>query len=82
MIFVARQFQEKCLEQRMDLCVANIDLSKVFGTVYTEFLLEIGTCAGCPDIFTEVVRAFYNQMTAIVSIAWKKTALLGVRDLA
>ena len=33
MIFVARQLQEKCREQQLNLCMSFIDLSKAFETV-------------------------------------------------
>ena len=74
MIFVARQLQEKCREQRMDLCVAFIDLSKAFDTVNREMLWEIMRRAGCPTKFTNIVRAFYNQMTATVSVGGEETS--------
>ena len=33
MIFTARQLQEKCQEQNIDICIAFVDLTKAFDTV-------------------------------------------------
>ena len=74
MIFVARQLQEKCREQRMDLCMVFIDLSKAFDTVNRGMLWEIMRRAGCPNKFTNIVRAFHDQMSATVSIGGDETA--------
>ena len=73
MIFVSRQLQEKCREQRKDLCIAFIDLSKAFDTVNREFLWEIMRRAGCPDKFTNIVKAFHDQMHATVVIGGEET---------
>ena len=73
MIFVARQLQEKCREQRMDLCMAFIDLSKAFDTVNRELLWEIMRRSGCPNKFTNIVRAFHDQMRATVAIGGEET---------
>ena len=41
MIFVAQQLQEKCREQRSDLCMTFIHQSKAFDTVNRDMLWEI-----------------------------------------
>ncbi len=38
MIFIARQLQQKCREQHLDLFMASIDLSKAFDTINRELL--------------------------------------------
>ena len=73
MIFVSRQLQEKCREQRKDLCMAFIDLSKAFDTVNREFLWEIMRRAGCPNKFTNIVKAFHDHMQATVVIGGVET---------
>ena len=41
MIFTARQLQEKCQEQNIDLYMAFVDLTKAFHTVSREGLWKI-----------------------------------------
>ena len=41
MIFTARQLQEKCQEQNVDLYMTFVDLTKVFDTVSREGLLKL-----------------------------------------
>ena len=73
MIFVARQLQEKCREQRNDLCIAFIDLSKAFDTVNREMLWDIMRRSGCPNKFTNIVRAFHDHMKATVVVGGEET---------
>ena len=73
MIFVARQLQEKCREQRMNLCMAFVDLTKAFDTVNREMLWEVMRRSGCPNKFTNIVRAFHDQMSATVVIGGEET---------
>ena len=73
MIFVACQLQEKCREQRVDLCMAFINLSKAFGTVNRDMLWEVMKRMGCTNKFTNIVRAFHNQMSATVAIGGEET---------
>ena len=78
MIFTARQLQEKCREQRMNLCIAFIDLSKAFDTIKRVMLWEIMKRTGCPNKFTNIVRAFHDQMTASVVVGGEETESFGV----
>ena len=41
MIFTARQLQEKCQEQNVDLYMTFVDLTKAFDTVSSEGVLKI-----------------------------------------
>ena len=48
MIFTARQLQEKCQEQNMDLYMTFVDLTKAFDTVSREGPWNIMAKFGCP----------------------------------
>ena len=56
MIFTARQLQEKCQEQNVDLNMTFVDLIKAFDTVSREGLWKIMAKFGCPDKFIAMVR--------------------------
>ena len=64
MIFTARQLQEKCQEQNIDLHMTFVDLSKVFDTVSREGLWKIMAKFGCPTKFIAMVRQFHDGMLA------------------
>ena len=64
MIFTARQLQEKCQEQNMDMTF--VDLTKAFDTVSREGLWKIMVKFGCPTKFIAMVRQFYDGMLAQV----------------
>ena len=66
MIFTARQLQEKCQEQNMDLYMTFFDLTKAFDIVSREGLLKIMAKFGCPTKFVTVVRQFNDVMFARV----------------
>jgi hypothetical protein len=66
MIFVARQLQEKSREQRRDLYVAFIDLSKAFDTVNRELLWRVLVKFGVPPGFLGIIRSFHDGMVASV----------------
>ena len=51
MIFTARQLQEKCQEQNMDLYMTFVDLTKAFDTVSREGFWKIMAKFGCPTKF-------------------------------
>ena len=51
MIFTARQLQEKCQEQNVDLYMTFVDLTKAFDTVSREGLWKIMAKFGCPAGF-------------------------------
>ena len=64
MIFTARQFQEKCQEQNVDLYMTFVDLIKAFDTVIREGLWKIMAKFGCPAKFIAMVRQFHDGMLA------------------
>ncbi|MCW4298481.1 MAG: reverse transcriptase domain-containing protein [Candidatus Thiodiazotropha endolucinida] len=66
MIFTARQLQEKCQEQNMDLYMTFVDLTKAFDTVSREGLWKIMAKFGCPTKFIAMVRQFHDGMLARV----------------
>ena len=59
MIFTARQLQEKCQEQNVDLYMTFVDLTKAFDTVVMDKF-------GCPPRFIIIMRQFHNGMKARV----------------
>ena len=66
MIFTARQPQEKCQEQNVDIYMTFFDLTKAFGTVSREGLWKIMVKFGCPAKFIAMVRQFHDGMLARV----------------
>ena len=80
MISTARQLQEKCQEQNVDLYMTFVDLTKAFDTVSREGLWKIMAKFGCPTKFIAMVRQFYDGMLAkspkwwrvFWSISWDK----------
>ena len=66
MIFRARQLQEKCQEQNMDLYMTFVDLTKAFDTDIREGLWKIMAKFGCPTKFIAMVRQFHDGMLARV----------------
>ena len=66
MIFTARQLQEKCQEQNMDLYMTFVDLTKAFDTVSLEGLWKIMAKFGYPTKFIAMVRQFNDGMLARV----------------
>ena len=66
MIFTARQFQEKCQEQNVDLYMTFVDLTKAFDTVSRDGLWKIMAKFGCSPRFIAMVRQFHDGMQARV----------------
>ena len=66
MIFTARQLQEKCQEQNVDLYMSFVDLTKAFDTVGRDGLRKIMAKFGCPPRFIAMVRQFHYGMQARV----------------
>ena len=64
MIFAARQIQEKCKEQNMDLYVLFVDLTKAFDTVSRPGLWEILPRIGIPPKMVNIIRCFHEGMKA------------------
>ena len=66
MVFAARQLQEKCQEQNVDLYTTFFDLTKAFDTVSRNGLWKIMNKFGCPDHFVHMIRQFHDGMQAQV----------------
>jgi len=66
MIFLARQLQEKCLEQYKDLYLIFIDLTKAFDSLNRSGLWAVLSRVGCPDKFVKIVQSFHDGMLASV----------------
>ena len=66
MIFSARQMQEKCIKQNMDLVAVFIDLTKAFDAMNREALWVILSKLGCPTKFVNLIRQFHDDMTGQV----------------
>ena len=62
MIFTARQLQEKCQEQNVDLYMTFVDLTKAFDTVSRGGLWKNMAKFGCPAKFIAMVRQFHDGM--------------------
>ena len=63
MIFTARQLQEKCQEQNVDLYMTFVDLTKAFDTFSRD---KIMAKFGCSPRFIAMVRQFHDGMQAHV----------------
>ena len=66
MIFTARQLQEKCQEQNVDLYMTFVDLTKAFDTVSRDWLWKIMAKFGFPSRYIAMVRQFHDGMQARV----------------
>ena len=66
MVFAARQLQEKCQEQNVDLYSTYVDLTKAFDTVSRKGLWRIMAKYGCPPKFITIVRLLHDGMMARV----------------
>ena len=66
MTFTARQLQEKCQEQNVDLYMAFVDLTKAFDTVSHEGLWKLMAKFGCPAKFIAMKWQFHDGMLARV----------------
>ena len=66
MVFAARQLQEKCQEQNVDLYSTYVDLTKAFDTVSRDGLWRIMAKYGCPRKFIAIVQQLHNGMLARV----------------
>ena len=66
MIFTARQLQEKCQEQTVDLYMTFVDLTKAFDTVSRDGLWKIMAKFGCPPRYITMVWQFHEGMQAPV----------------
>ena len=66
MIFTARQLQEKCQEQNVDLYMTFVELTKAFDTVSRDGLWKSMATFGCPPRYIAMVRQFHDGMQACV----------------
>ena len=80
MIFTARQIQEKCREQHMDLYQCFIDLQKAFDTVNRTALWKMLGKLGCPDKFVSMIKAFHVNMKAWVNVSGQLTDSINVEN--
>ena len=62
----ARQLQEKCRGQNVDLYMTFVDLAKAFVTDCRDGLSKIMAKFGCPPRFKAMVRQFHDGMQARV----------------
>ena len=65
-ILKARQLQDKCQEQNVDLYMTSVDLTKAFDTVSRDGLWKIMAKFGCPPRYIAMVRQFHDGMQARV----------------
>ena len=65
-VFSIRQLQEKCHEEKKNLYMAFIDLSKAFDTVNRELLWRVLQKFGVPAKYLSVLRQFHDGMQARV----------------
>lgn len=68
MIFAVRQLQEKCLEQRMDLFMVFIDLTKAYDTVNRELLWKLLARYGIPERLILIIRNMHEGMKAKLNL--------------
>ena len=68
MVFAARQFQEKCIEQQVPLYQVFVDLTKAFDTVNREALWKILGKLGCPPTFVHMLKQLHRNMKAYVTV--------------
>ena len=64
MIFTAKQLQEKCQEQNVDLYMTFVDLTKAFDRVSCGGVLKSLAKFGCPAKFIAMVRQFHDGRLA------------------
>ena len=66
MIFTARQVQEKCREQRQDLYMIFIDLTKAFDSVNRDGLWAVLRRISCPDKLVHIIQSLHDGMLGCV----------------
>ena len=66
MLFTAREHQEKCQEQNVDLYMTFVDLTRAFDTVSRDGLWKLMAKFGCPLRFIAMVRQFQHGMQASI----------------
>ena len=78
MIFAGRQIQEKCREQKRDLLILFIDLTKAFDTVNRQALWRILSKCGCPEKFINIIKQLHDDMVGSVSVHGETTEKFGI----
>ena len=73
-IFVARLFREKCMEQYRDLT----DLTKAFDTVNRDLLWRVMGKFGCPPHFLSILREFHTDISVRVMLGGEMSKSFGV----
>ncbi len=68
MIFAARQLQEKCIEQHMNLYAVFIDLTKAFDTINRNTLWKVLSKKGIPPKVTNILKAMHTDMLGSVKV--------------
>ena len=80
MIFSARQLQEKCREQHMDLFMVFIDLVKAFDSVDRTGLWKVLLRLGCPVKIVNLIKVFHTGMMACVVEEGSKSEMFAVNN--
>ncbi|XP_076041883.1 uncharacterized protein LOC143025762 [Oratosquilla oratoria] len=75
MVFCLRQLQEKAREQKKDLFIAFIDLTKAFDTVNRPLLWLLLEKMGVPSNFLSVLKGLHEGMQARVYAAHSQNRL-------
>jgi hypothetical protein len=68
MIFAIRQLQEKSKEQKMDLFMVFIDLTKAYDTVNRVLLWKLLARYGIPDRLIKIIRSMHEGMKAKLNL--------------
>ena len=66
MVFVARQLQEKCIEQHGSLYMVFVDLTKAFDTINRPLMWMVLERLGCPPNFLGIIRSLHEGAMARV----------------
>ena len=72
-MFVLRQLQEKCREQRQELHLIFIDLVKGFDTVNRDIMWQLLRKIGIPDKIVNIIQSFHEGMRATVQVGGEST---------
>ena len=80
MVFSARQLQEKCREQNMDLYMAFIDLTKAFDTVSRAGLWSLLAKFGCPSKLVNIIKQLHEGMIGRVCMDGQESEGFGVTN--
>ena len=62
-IHTINQLKEKCREYNIPLCVAFVDYEKAFDSVQTQAILTVLQEQGIKDVYTEILKNIYEQLS-------------------